>query len=107
MTPTMTTCEPASGAGSDSLRACTLLRLPEVLRARGRSRSTHYSDIHRGLFTRAVSLGAHCVAWPESEVIALNRARISGMPDQEICALVLRLEATRKRDGALEQGQET
>jgi prophage regulatory protein len=107
MTPTMTTCEPASGAGSDSLRACTLLRLPEVLQARRRSRSTHYLDIERGLFTRAVNLGANCVAWPESEVIALNRARISGMPDQEIRALVGRLEAMRKRVGALEQGQET
>jgi len=107
MTRTMTTFEPASGAGSDSLRACTLLRLPEVLRARGRSRSTHYSDIDRGLFTRAVILGANCVAWPESEVIALNRARISGMPDQEIRALVVRLEAMRKRDGAVEPGLET
>jgi len=89
------------------LRACTLLRLPEVLRARGRSRSTHYSDIDRGLFTRAVILGANCVAWPESEVVALNRARISGMPDQEIRALVVRLEAMRKRDGAVAQAQET
>ncbi len=107
MTPTMTSCEPASEAASDSLRACTLLRLPEVLRARGRSRSTHYSDIDRGLFTRAVILGANCVAWPESEVIALNRARISGMPDQEIRALVARLEAMRKRARAVEQDQET
>jgi len=103
MTSTMTTCESASGAGSDSLRACTLLRLPEVLRARGRSRSTHYSDIDRGLFTRAVSLGANCVAWPESEVVALNRARISGMSDEKIRALVVRLEAMRKPNGAGEQ----
>lgn len=100
MTSTMTIGEPSSGAGLDSLRGCTLLRLPEVLRARGRSRSTHYSDIDRGLFTRAVSLGANCVGWPESEVIALNRARISGMPDQEIRELVVQLEAMRKREGA-------
>lgn len=89
------------------MRACTLLRLPEVLRARGRSRSTHYSDIERGFFTRAVSLGANCVAWPESEVVALNRARISGMPEEEIRALVMRLEAMRKPNGAAEQDQGT
>lgn len=101
MTSTMTIGELPFSAWSDSLRACTLLRLPEVLRARGRSRSTHYADIDRGLFTRAVSLGANCVAWPESEVIALNRARISGMPEEEIRALVAQLESMRKQDGIL------
>ncbi len=97
MTWTMMTGEPASGAGSDSLRACTLLRLPEVLRARGRSRSTHYLDIERGLFTSPVNLGANCVGWPESEVIALNRARISGLPEEGIRALVVHLLAMRKQ----------
>jgi hypothetical protein len=29
------------------------------------------------------------------------------MPDQEIRALVVRLEAMRKRDGAVEEGRET
>lgn len=105
MNSTLTTGEPALGVGSDSLRACTLLRLPEVLRARGRSRSMHYSDIERGLFTHAVSLGGNCVAWPASEVVALNWARISGMSEEEIRALVLRLEAMRNSNGATEPRQ--
>jgi len=99
MTSTITTGDSASGAESDALRACTLLRLPEVLRARGRSRSSHYGDVGVGLFTRPVSLGANCVGWPEDEVIALNRARIAGMSDEGIRTLVLRLEALRKREG--------
>ena len=74
----------------------TILRLPAVLRERGRSRSTHYLDIQQGLFTRPVSIGARAVGWPENEVAALNDARIAGKCDDEIRALVARLEAARK-----------
>jgi len=74
----------------------TILRLPAVLRERGRSRSTHYLDIQQGLFTRPVAIGARSVGWPEHEVEALNEARIAGKDDGEIRALVARLEASRK-----------
>jgi prophage regulatory protein len=74
----------------------TILRLPAVLRERGRSRSTHYLDIQQGLFTRPVSIGARAVGWPEHEVTTLNDARIAGKSDDEIRALVTRLEAARK-----------
>lgn len=76
-----------------------ILRLPAVLRARGRSRSTHYLDIERGLFTHPVSIGARAVGWPEHEVVALNSARIAGASVSEIRALVQALEA-RRRKGA-------
>jgi prophage regulatory protein len=74
----------------------TILRLPAVLRERGRSRSTHYLDIQQGLFTRPVSIGARAVGWPEHEVATLNDARIAGKSDDEIRALVARLESARK-----------
>lgn len=77
----------------------TLLRLPAVLKARGRSRSSHYADIKQGLFTRQVNLGVHCVGWPEHEVMALNTARIAGRSEEDVRALVRHLEARRK-DGA-------
>lgn len=73
-----------------------ILRLPAVLRARGRSRSTHYLDIQQGLFTRPVSIGARSVGWPEHEVEALNEARIAGNGEAEVRALVVSLEAARK-----------
>lgn len=80
-----TTCSPFS-----------LFRLPTVLAARGKSRSAHYLDIQRGLFTRPVAIGARAVGWPASEVEALNVARIAGKTDEDIRNLVAKLEADRK-----------
>jgi prophage regulatory protein len=74
----------------------TILRLPAVLKRRGRSRSSHYADIKSGLFVRPVQIGLRAVGTPEDEVDALNAARIAGKSDDEIRALVLKLEAARK-----------
>ncbi len=76
--------------------ATNILRLPTVLRKRGRSRSAHYLDIQQGLFPCPVSIGARAVGWPEDEVDAINAARIAGKTDAEIRALVASLEAARK-----------
>ncbi len=77
----------------------TILRLPDVLHERGVSRSSHYLDIQRGLFTHQVKIGARSVGWPASDVTALNAARIAGKSEEEISALVLTLEAARKIAG--------
>jgi len=77
----------------------TILRLPAVLRERGRSRSAHYLDIQQGLFTHPVQIGLRSVGWPTTEVSIINAARIAGKSDKEIRALVLRLEAARKTAG--------
>lgn len=74
----------------------TILRLPAVLKERGRSRSAHYLDIQNGLFTKPVVIGARAVGWPDAEVAALNAARIAGKSDDEIRDLVCKLEAARK-----------
>lgn len=74
----------------------TILRLPAVLKERGRSRSAHYQDIQQGLFTKPVSIGLRAVGWPENEVLALNAARIAGKSNDEIRQLVFKLEAARK-----------
>ena len=72
------------------------LRLPEVRASRGRSRSAHYSDIKNGTCTEPVALGARSVGWPESEIEALNAARIAGKSDDEIRDLVAKLHAARR-----------
>lgn len=77
----------------------TILRLPAVLKERGRSRSAHYLDIQNGLFTQPVAIGARAVGWPTTEVAALNAARIAGKSDNEIRDLVIQLEAARKAAG--------
>ncbi len=74
----------------------TIFRLPAVKTESGYSRSTIYLRISQGLWTKQVSLGPRCVGWPSSEVAALNAARIAGKSDDEIRALVLKLEAARK-----------
>ncbi|KIF83774.1 transcriptional regulator [Noviherbaspirillum autotrophicum] len=73
-----------------------ILRLPVVLKRRGRSRAAHYLDIQQGLFTPPVPIGLRAVGWPEYEVDALNAARIAGKNDDEIRALVAELMAARK-----------
>ena len=74
----------------------TILRIPAVKSESGLSRSTIYLRIAEGLWTRPVRLGARAVGWPSDEVAAINAARIAGKTDEEIRALVAKLEAARK-----------
>ncbi len=71
-------------------------RLPTVKSESGLSRSTIYLRITQGLWTKSISLGGRAVGWPSSEVDAINSARIAGKNDEEIRALVVKLEAARK-----------
>lgn len=73
----------------------TLLRLPAVKARSGLSRSTVYLRISQGLWTHPVNLGGRAVAWPASDVEALNAARIAGQTDEQVRGLVRRLEAAR------------
>lgn len=74
----------------------TIYRLPKVKSVTGLSRSTLYLRIGQGLLTKPVSLGARAVGWPSGDIVAINTARIAGKTDEEIRALVLKLEAARK-----------
>lgn len=85
-----------NNTSGDTTMSHTIWRLPAVKAGCGLSRSTVYLRIKQGLWPRPVSLGARSVGWPESEVVALNAARIAGKQDSEIRALVARLEAARK-----------
>ncbi len=71
-------------------------RLPAVKSESGLSRSTIYLRISQGLWTKPVSLGSRAVGWPSGDAAAINAARIAGKTDEEIRALVLKLEAARK-----------
>ena len=77
----------------------TIYRLPAVKSASGYSRSTIYARITQGLWTRQIRLGPRCVGWPANEVSALNAARIASRSDEDIRALVIRLEAARRLAG--------
>jgi prophage regulatory protein len=78
--------------------ALTILRRKQVEAETGYSRSTIYLRISQGLWPRPVRLGPRAVGWPASEVAAVNAARIAGKSDQEVRALVARLELIRGGD---------
>ena len=73
----------------------TILRLPAVKAETGYSRSTIYLRIAQGLWTKQICLGPRCVGWPATEIAALNAARIAGRTEEDIRALVVKLEAAR------------
>lgn len=73
-----------------------IYRLPAVKHESGLSRSTIYLRIAQGLWTKPISLGGRSVGWPASETTALNAARIASKTDDEIRALVQKLEQARK-----------
>ena len=54
----------------------TILRLPDVKRSTGLSRSTIYLRIAQGTFPKPVSLGGRVVGWLEAEVQQWLRRRI-------------------------------
>lgn len=46
-----------------------LMRMNEVIRMTGLSRSSIYDRMNAGLFPRSCSLGCRSVAWVESEIL--------------------------------------
>ncbi|MEY8689641.1 MAG: helix-turn-helix transcriptional regulator [Leptothrix sp. (in: b-proteobacteria)] len=79
-----------------STSSFAILRRANVMSQTGYSRSTIYLRIAQGLFPKPVLLGPRAVGWPASEVAALNAARIAGLSDEQIRALVLKLQAARQ-----------
>jgi prophage regulatory protein len=73
----------------------TILRLPAVLKRRGKSRSAHYADIKAGLFVKPVKLGLRARGTPEDEVDTLINATIANKSDVEIRKLVEKIERAR------------
>jgi prophage regulatory protein len=74
-----------------------LIKLPSVLERFGSSRATLYRAVKSGLMTAPVKTGEKASAWPEYEVDAIQAARIAGLPDDEIRALVTALQLNRQR----------
>jgi prophage regulatory protein len=78
----------------------SFIRLNMVKNLTGLSRSSIYAFIERGKFPKQIKIGERAVAWLESEVNELINARVSGKTDEEVKALVIELEAGRKKLGA-------
>ena len=73
-----------------------ILRMPAVKAETGhRSHASIYCAIKVGLFTKPVQIGPRSVGWPDSEVFAINAARVAGKSETEIRELVNRLHSKR------------
>ena len=72
-----------------------LLRLPEVMRLSGYSRSMLYSLISQGLYPKPLKIGERAVAWPSQEVERMVESIISQQSLVERRELVRKLEVYR------------
>ena len=76
-----------------------LLRISKVSEQTAMPKSSIYFSISRGEFPHPIKLGERMVAWLQSEVTAIINARVSGKSNDEIKALVIELESSRKNAG--------
>ena len=74
----------------------TLVRIHDAFERMRESRSGGYAKMAKGLLPKPVKTGPRTAALPDDEIEAIVRARIAGMRDDEIRALVVQLEAARK-----------
>lgn len=77
-----------------------MLRLPEVVRLSGYSRSALYALISQGLYPKPVKIGERSVAWPSEEVEQMVGATLAQIPREGKFELVKALEARRALGGA-------
>jgi prophage regulatory protein len=75
-----------------------ILRIAGVVKMLGfKSRTSLYSQIKDGLFTRPVAIGPRAVGIPEHEVHALLRLRIKGGDNEALKSLVHELHIAREQ----------
>jgi prophage regulatory protein len=73
-----------------------LLEMPAILQSGTAGRRSNFLRmVDAGLFTPGIKIGRSNV-WPESEVIAIQKAMIAGKSQDDIRALVIELTAKRK-----------
>jgi prophage regulatory protein len=72
-----------------------LLRLPEVMRLSGYSRSALYALISQGLYPSPIKISERSVAWPSEEVHQMIKAVVSSCSPAERRELVSRLSQER------------
>jgi len=72
-----------------------LLKLADVSRIFGFSRTSIYEQIRDGVFTKPIKVGPKTSRWPDFEVEQIIKARISGKTTKQIRALITSLHASR------------
>jgi prophage regulatory protein len=78
----------------------TIQRLPELKAIIGLSRSSIYGHIAQGLFPKPIHIGSRAVGWLSHETDAIMMARVAGVSNDDIRALVVTLMSQRGQGGA-------
>ena len=82
------------------MESIKILRLPAALERLGMGETSYRTAMAEGLAPKLIPLGARAVGIPEHELNQVIRARIAGLPDDEIRKLVERIHAERARTAA-------
>lgn len=75
----------------------SLIRVKKVEDRTGLKKSMIYDLVGKGELCPPVKIGERAVAWIESEIDAINAARMAGQSNKEICKLVKTLIAKRQQ----------
>ena len=81
-----------------------LLRLPEVIRLSGYSRSMLYALISQGLYPKPVKISDRAVAWPSDEVEQMVLAVVAKRSLEQRRDLVSTIESSRVARLELDRG---
>jgi prophage regulatory protein len=73
-----------------------MIRLPELIKRSGLSRTSIQRAVANGILPRAVAVSERCRAWPSNEIDAVLQARIAGRSDEELRELVRAMIAARE-----------
>jgi prophage regulatory protein len=77
-------------------RDIRMVRVPQAIVLLGEKKSSFYAKVIAGLMPRPIKIGAKAAALPDYEIRAVNTARIRGVSDEELRALVADLHEARK-----------
>jgi len=77
-------------------RSQFFLRLQEVCKRFGLGKSTIWLRVDQGLLPKPVHVGERAVAWPDVEILAIQKAVMAGYDQDQIKNLVRELLDKRK-----------
>lgn len=73
----------------------SLLKLPDVVRRTGRSKSTIYDEVNRGLFPRPIKIGRRTY-WRDDEITRIVDAYSAGVGHTELARIAQELAEHRE-----------
>ena len=91
---------------STAVQGRRLVRKDESLKILGDSKTQLHEKIKRGAMVAPVKIGGRVVAFPSDELDAIVSARVAGLGEADMRALVDRLHAQRKVSLAALLGQQ-